>query len=96
MLRGSKTTSLRDRLDRALRLGRHEEALRLYGLLEQHERNEPRWPRRKGDLLQRMNRKSEAIEAYDHAAQLYAAQGFFARAEAIGKVVASIDPAAVS
>lgn len=92
MGRASKTASLRDQLDRALRLGQHDKALKLYTLLEKGERNEPRWPRRKGDLLQRMNRKAEAIEAYDHAAELYAAQGFVARAAAVAKMVASIDP----
>ena len=90
MSRGSKTTGLRDRLDRALRLGRHEEALKLYTTLERLERNEPRWPRRKGHLLERMNRNAEAIQAYDHAAELYAAQGFLARAAAMSKVGASV------
>ena len=90
MLRENKTTGLRDRLHRALLFGRYKEALRLYTTLERLERNEPRWSRRKGDLLQRMNRKAEAIEAYDHAAELYAAQGFAARAAAMSKVGASI------
>ena len=90
MPRENKTTGLRDRLDRALRFGRYKEALKLYTLLEECDRNEPRWLRRKGDLLQRMNRKAEAIEAYDHAAELYAEQGFVARAEAMSKVGASV------
>ncbi|MDH4283435.1 MAG: tetratricopeptide repeat protein [Myxococcales bacterium] len=92
MLGISKTTSERDRLPRALRVGQHEEALELYSLLELREPNNARWPRRKGDLLRRMGRTSEAIEAYARAVDSYAAQGFTARSAAMAKVVLSIDP----
>jgi predicted Zn-dependent protease len=91
MLRGTKTTSPHDRLRKALQFGQHSEALRLYALLQEHEPNEPRWPRRKGDLLLRMNRKPEAIEAYERAVELYAARGFIERAAAMAKVVINID-----
>jgi hypothetical protein len=38
-----------------------------------------------------MGRKPEAIEAYERAVELYAAQGFVARAAAMAKVVIGID-----
>jgi predicted Zn-dependent protease len=95
MLRGTKTTRPHDRLHKALRFGQHREALRLYALLAKHEPNEPRWPRRKGDLLLRMNRKPEAIEAYERAVELYAARGFIERAAAMAKVVINLDSSRV-
>ena len=56
------------------------------------ERNEPRWPHRKGDLLKRLGRPEEAVEAYERAVDLYAHQGFVARAAAMAKVVLGIAP----
>jgi len=91
MLRGSKTTGKRDQLRDALRTGHHDEALRLYANLQKAEPSEPRWALRKGDLLLRMDRTSEAIEAFERAVELYAAQGFVARAAAMAKVVIHID-----
>lgn len=91
MLRGSKSLKPRERLRAALQSGQHDEALRLYALLRQYEPNEPRWPHREGDLLLRMGRKSEAIDAFGWAVELYAAQGFHARAAAMARVIINID-----
>ena len=89
----SKTTNLREQLQKALRAKRLEEALDLYALIEQRRPDEPRWPRRRGDLLQRMGRTADAVFAYEHAVELYAAEGFIARAAAMAKVVSAIEPA---
>jgi Flp pilus assembly protein TadD len=91
MLRGSKSLKPREQLRVALQTGQHDEALRLYALLRQCEPNEPRWPHRNGDLLLRMGRKSEAMDAFGRAVQLYAAQGFHARAAAMTRVIINID-----
>jgi CRP-like cAMP-binding protein len=56
------------------------------------ERNEPRWPHRKGDLLKRLGRPEEAVTAYERAIDIYAQQGFVARAAAMAKVVLGIAP----
>jgi CRP-like cAMP-binding protein len=56
------------------------------------ERSEPRWPHRKGDLLKRLGRPGDAVEAYERAVDLYAQQGFVARAAAMAKVVLGIAP----
>ncbi len=66
--------------------------MRLYQELEACEPKEPRWPLRKGDLLLRMERQPEAVEAYERAIELYLRQGFVSRAQATAKVVTSIDP----
>ena len=91
----SRSRELRDKLNQALRKERLGEALRQYEALQMLERNEPRWPHRKGDLLKRLGRPEEAVEAYERAVDLYAQQGFVARAAAMAKVVLGIAPGRV-
>lgn len=90
--RPSKTTNLRAQLGKALKANRLHEALDLYELIEKQQKDEPRWSHRRGDLLQRMNRKADAVLAYEQAVDLYAKKGFVARAAAMAKVIMAIDP----
>ena len=89
---GSRSRKLREKLNQALRRERLAEALLHYEALQGVERNEPRWPHRKGDLLKRLGREEEAIAAYERAVDLYAQQGFVARAAAMAKVVLAMAP----
>jgi len=89
---GSRSRQLRDKLQKALEKERHGEALRIYEALEFVEPSEPRWPHRKGDLLNRLGRTSAAVSSYETAVDLYAALGFVARAAAMAKVVMGVDP----
>lgn len=88
----SRSRKLREQLHQALRKERLSEALGFYEALQVMERNEPRWPHRKGDLLQRLGRPDEAVLAYERAVDLYAQLGFVARAAAMAKVVMGIAP----
>lgn len=88
----SKTTDLRDELSKALQSGRLDDALALYELIENRKPAEPRWAHRKGDLLLRMGRESEAVRAYVRAVRLYSAKGFDARAAATARLLLAIDP----
>ncbi len=90
--RPSKSTNLRAELSKALKSDRLNEALDLYALIEKRHADEPRWSHRKGDLLQRMGRKADAVLAYERAVDLYAKKGFIARAAAMAKVIVAIDP----
>jgi Flp pilus assembly protein TadD len=90
--RDRKTTDLRAQLSKALQTGRVTKALELYELIEKQKPAEPRWSHRKGDLLRRMGRQVEAVLAYEHAVDLYAARGFDARAAATAKLMLAIDP----
>jgi len=92
---GSRSRNLRDKLNQALRRERLGEALSHYEALQMVERSEPRWPHRKGDLLKRLGRTEDAIGAYELAVDLYAQQGFVARAAAMAKVVLTIAPGRV-
>jgi len=89
---GSRSRNLKDKLSQALRRERLGEALGHYESLEMAERSEPRWAHRKGDLLKRLGRPEEAVDAYERAVDLYAQQGFLARAAAMAKVVLGIAP----
>ncbi len=90
--RASKTTDLHAKLTQALESSRLSEALDLYELIEKQRPDEPRWPHRRGDLLQRMGRKADAVLAYERAVDLYATKGFMARAAAMAKLIRAIDP----
>ena len=90
--RPSKPVNLRAELSAALKAERLHEALDLYELMEKQLKDEPRWSHRRGDLLQRMGRKADAVLAYERAVDLYAAKGFIARAAALAKVILAIDP----
>ncbi len=89
---GSRSRQLREKLHNALRRERLAEALRHYEALQKAEPREARWPHRKGDLLKRLGRPNEAVEAYEQAIDLYGEQGFVARAAAMAKVVMAIAP----
>jgi Flp pilus assembly protein TadD len=90
--RPSKTTNLRAQLSKAFEANRLHEALDLYELIEKEKPDEPRWPHRRGDLLQRIGRKADAVLAYERAVHLYAARGFVARAGAMANLILAIDP----
>ncbi len=83
---------LRDALQKALRKERLQDALVLYGELEEMEPKEPRWPHRRGDLCRRMDEDASAIRCYERAVKRYADLGFVARAAALAKVILQIDP----
>ncbi|HSN85054.1 MAG TPA: cyclic nucleotide-binding domain-containing protein [Polyangiales bacterium] len=89
---GSRSRNIRDKLQKALLKERFNEALTHYEALEHLEPAEPRWPHRRGDLLKRLGRSADAIRCYERAVDLYAQQGFVARAAAMAKVVIAIDP----
>ncbi len=90
--RTSKSTNLREQLGRALKAERLDEALGLYELMEKQAPEEARWSHRRGDLLQRMGRKADAVLAYERAVDRYAAKGFVARAAAMAKLIIAMDP----
>ena len=80
---GSPSRKVRDQLQKSLQKERFAEALAHYEALERMEASEPRWPHRKGDLLKRLGRSEEAVRSYERAVDLYAQQGFVARAAAM-------------
>jgi len=90
-----KVAKLREKLDKALRKERFDDALARYDELMGLEPAEPRWPHRKGDLLRRLGREHTAIACYEKAVRCYADLGFVARAAAMAKVILQIDDSRV-
>lgn len=72
-----------------------EKALVALAELEELEPTCSRWPHKRGDLLRRLERKAEAVGAYERAATLYAEYGFLVRAIAMAKVILEVDPARI-
>lgn len=85
----------RSKFEKALEGNRFEDAIKLLPELRRHEPQNARWPHKQGDLLRRLGRNPEAVEAYGAAVELYASQGFIARAVAMAKTVVTLDPARI-
>lgn len=82
---------LRALLEEELRKDKLDAALRTLAELERVEPKVSRHPHKRGDLLRRMGRISEAVGAYDRAVACYADEGFLARAVAMAKTVLVLD-----
>jgi len=86
---------LRKQLDNALAKRRDDDAIEaLLGLIEGDPRT-PRWPHKLGELYQKAGKRPQAVEHYTNAANLYADQGFIARAIAMAKTILELDPARI-
>ncbi|HKP63767.1 MAG TPA: tetratricopeptide repeat protein, partial [Polyangiales bacterium] len=83
---------LREKLDKLLAANRNDEAVELLAELVRAEPTNARWAHKRGDLLRRLGRNAEAVDAYTQAVDIYASSGFIARAVAMAKTVLSMDP----
>jgi CRP-like cAMP-binding protein len=95
-MRGSVTkeaSRLREVLEKATLRNNRAAAADALAELTTLEADQPRWPHRLGETLVRLGRAHEAERAYVQAANLYAAQGFLARAIAVAKLAVEINPA---
>jgi len=90
--RKERIHALRDDYNAARRKGKTSAALKALQELEALEPEEPRWPHQRGDLLRREGRGAEAADAFEKATDLYAAEGFVARAVAMAKTLLQVDP----
>jgi len=83
---------LRDQLDQAILDDDDERALALYDELAEKYPEEPRWPHRRGELLLRMEEEEKALDSFEQAVDLYAAEGFIAKAAALAKMMLEVAP----
>ncbi len=91
MTEDKNVRKLREKLETALSKRKDDEAIKLLGKLIEAEPKAPRWPHKRGELYRKRNRNVEAVESYTIAANLYADQGFLARAVAMAKTIIDID-----
>ena len=92
MSRKERIYSLRDEYNAARRKGKTSAALKALSELEKLEPEEPRWPHQRGEMLRREGDAAEAADAFERATDLYAAEGFVARAVAMAKTLLQVDP----
>lgn len=88
------TAALREAKDRAAELladGELEAALTAFQELVKAAPHEPMHRQKVADVLQRLGRKSEAIAAYQEAAEAWARTGWLLRAIALCKVILQLD-----
>ncbi|HEX2678888.1 MAG TPA: hypothetical protein VHM19_19690 [Polyangiales bacterium] len=86
------TRPLRDRLTRALAAKQYEEAVTVVQRLEALEPKSPRWPHKRGDILQQLKRNDAAFLAYATAVRLYNDSGYAERASAMAKIALGVSP----
>jgi len=87
-----RAKELREKLERDLAKDELNKAVPRLLELEQLEPANARWPHKRGDVLRRLNRRGEAIAAYEKASALYSEAGFLPRAIAMAKVIAELSP----
>jgi cAMP-dependent protein kinase regulator len=85
----------RAKLDKALEANKNDDAIKLLTELIALEPANARWPHKRGDLLRKVGRNAEAVQCYASAVDIYADQGFIARAVAMAKTVLNLDPARI-
>jgi len=84
--------TIKERFERAIERDRTKEAIELLDTLERLEPDKARWPQRRGDIWRKNGKRADAVAAYERAVGLYAAEGFIARAVALARLVADLDP----
>lgn len=87
-----KIEKLREAWEKAVAKDRLKDALAALDGLELLEPHEARWAHRKGDVLRRLGKMKEAEESFVRAVRCYQQQGFLARAAALAKAVADLNP----
>jgi CRP-like cAMP-binding protein len=83
---------LKVRAAESMRLGDLEQALAIFGELENLESEQAAWPRQRADIHRRLGERGPELEALLRAAELYASGGFAIQAVATCRMILSIDP----
>ena len=88
----SQTTRMKDRVAQYIARGDWSRALRALLILQEGAPRDMYIARKIGEMYQRMGRTREAVEAYKHAAKLYAEEGFLFKAISVSKIILSLHP----
>ena len=72
--------------------GKYKRALGAYLQLETLEPRDAQWAKRAGETYRKLNRKNDAIVAFNRSADRYAQDGFLVQAIAVCKLILQIDP----
>jgi hypothetical protein len=83
-------TALKNEFTTSVERRDHERTFQLATTLEAMEANDPRWPRKCGDLLRMAGRPHDAAAAFRRAAKCYEQQGFHDRSRAMTVLARSL------
>ncbi|MFO8056682.1 MAG: cyclic nucleotide-binding domain-containing protein [bacterium] len=83
---------LKDEAAKHLRKGKLDKALESYRQLEKASPHDLKVPQKVAEILQKMDRKQEAVAKYKEAAEKYYNKGFLVQAIAIYKIVIELSP----
>jgi CRP-like cAMP-binding protein/tetratricopeptide (TPR) repeat protein len=72
--------------------GKHKRALELYAELERIESADAQWPKRIAETYRKLGKSSDAVSAYERAADRYANNGFLVQAIAVCKLILQLEP----
>ncbi len=86
------TSKLRRNSDELFKKGKLAKAVIGYEKLASIDPKNAAWPKRIGDIYRRLGKQSQAIEAYEGAADAYLAAGFLIKAAAACKLILQLDP----
>ncbi|MFC1610782.1 cyclic nucleotide-binding domain-containing protein, partial [Myxococcota bacterium] len=88
---GDKLRKLKDEAAKLVQKGKLDKALKSYETILEQDPEDLTAQLRRGDILRRMDRKPEAIDAYTKVAQMYGADGLLLKAIAACKLILEID-----
>ena len=88
-----KLRKMKDRASRLYSEGKLEEALEMYRAVLELDPASLTHRIKTGDVLRKLGRRKEAIEAYEQVARRYAEDGLLLKAIAVCKVLLTVDPA---
>ncbi len=95
MAEDKQTRKLREKLEKLLETNKNEPAVELLAQLMELEPKNVRWAHKRGDLLRKLGKNMDAVTCYEAAVDIYADQGFIARAVAMAKTVLNLDPSRI-
>ncbi len=90
---GKSIQTLKNQARRLVEKGKHEKTLPIYQELSRAEPDNPRWPKKIGEVHSKLDQRDQAVEAFGLASRLYAEQGFLVKAIALCKMILSLNPA---
>jgi cAMP-dependent protein kinase regulator len=88
----TQLSKLRTKAQQLIEKGKFKRALPLIEELASLEPGNPHWPKKRGEMLQRLGKTQEAVEAFAEAAEGFARKGFLVKGIGLCKVILNMDP----
>ena len=93
MVKKSAAAKLKEQVRQHEARQNYRAAAEAYGELSRLEPENPRWPQKAGESYRKLGQKAKVVEAFQHAAEVNATQGFLLKAITLCKMILELDPA---